>query len=799
MRMSLTWLKDHLDTEASLEDIASRLTMSGLVVDGIDHPGKDLAAFYVVEIMEALPHPAADRLRICKVNTGSAILQIVCGAPNARAGMKAVLAPLGSKIPATGLELKPVQIRGVDSQGMLCSAKELDFEEDADGIIEAPEDAAVGQNYAAYLGLDDAVLDIEITPNRGDCLGAYGLARDLAAAGIGSLKPLQIVPVPGKKPSALKVMIAAEALEACPFFAGRMIFGVQNRPSPAWLQKRLRALGLRPISALVDITNYLAYDLGRPMHVFDADKVSGNFQVRLSQKGEMLDALNDKSYTLDQGMTVVADQSSVLAVAGIIGGTSSGCTEATTNVFIESALFDAVKIALTGRKLNIITDSRYRFERNVDTAMILPALEFAARFIVEHCGGVPSEIITAGALPTARPAISFRPQKVKTLAGLDVTEPQVERILTGLGFEIEKDPGVWRVTAPSWRHDITLEADLVEETARIYGYDKIPVVQLPLPDQSHVFEGGSGQNLRQKRAWISRRCLASRGLNEALTWSFVTHGNAKLFGGGAPSLRLINPISADLSDMRPSLLSNLIEACKRNHHRGFDDTAFFEVGFQFRDITPQGEHLVVAGIRTDYAAPKHWAQPQRRVDAFGVKADCLAVLEAFGMDVGSLQVTSQTPGWYHPGRSGAITLGPKTILAHFGEIHPQVLAQMDVQGVTVGFEVFLDAVPNLRAKNQPLKISPYQPVERDFAFVVDQEVTAGQVISAVRKAEKTLIKEVSVFDVYQGKGIEDGKKSIALSVRFEPQDATLTEAQITALFDAIVERVKKATGGELRS
>ncbi|MBL0942068.1 MAG: phenylalanine--tRNA ligase subunit beta [Alphaproteobacteria bacterium] len=799
MKMSLSWLKDYLETEASLEEIALRLTMLGLVVDDIHEARKDLEAFSIVEIIEALPHPNAHRLQVCKVNIGSKILQIVCGAPNARVGLKTVLAPIGSQIPATKLTLKPIQIRGIDSQGMLCSAKELNLEGDAEGIIEVPDDAMVGKSYAAYIGLDDPVLDIEITPNRGDCLGAYGLARDLAAAGVGTLKPLKIPKIVDQGPSILKVRISPEAQKSCPFFAGRVIQGVQNKPSPAWLQQRLRTIGLRPISALVDITNYLAYDLGRPMHVFDADKISVDLQVRFSKTGEILKGLDGKTYTLDHDMTVVADQNGPLAIAGIIGGESSSCTEATTNVFIESALFEPVAVASTGRRLNIITDSRYRFERGVDADLIIPAIEIVTQFIIEHCGGIPGEIITAGILPSEKETISFNPHKVKTIGGVQLSNQHIEIILKNLGFTIEQASDAWRITVPSWRQDVALEADLIEELVRVHGYDNIPVVPLPLPQYTNPFRGKAGQDLRQKRAWIARRCLASRGLNEALTWSFVTHDNAQLFGGGDPALKLTNPISTDLSDMRPSLLSNLIAACQRNHNRGYPHEALFEVGSQFHSIHPEGEKIVVTGVRMGDATPRHWLQKQRPVDSFDVKADSMAVLEAFGIDRETLQITASAPGWYHPGRSGAILLGPKTVLAYFGEIHPQVLAQMDVQDAIVGFELFLDAVPSLRPKNKPLKISPYQPTERDFAFVVNQEVTAGQLISAVRKADRELIKDVVVFDVYQGKGVEEGKKSIALSVRFEPQEATLTDAQITALFDAIVENVKLTTGGELRS
>lgn len=801
MKITLSWLKDYLETDASLEAITDQLSMLGLVVDEVLHPGAALNDFRVAEVIEAAPHPNADRLQVCKVNDGEQTLSIVCGAPNARKGLKVALAPIGALIPSSGKALKLGKIRDVESQGMLCSAVELNLTEESDGgIMELDQDAPVGQPLPQYLGLDDPVIDIEITPNRGDCLGAYGVARDLAAAGLGTLKPVQAPKVSAHGTSDVQIEIAPETKDVCPIFAGRLIKGVKNCPSPDWLQNRLRAIGLRPISALVDITNYLAYDLGRPMHVFDADKLTGNLNIRFAKAGEKIQALDEKEYSLDDSMIVVADQNQAQSVAGVIGGEDSGCTLETINVLVESAVFDALSITMTGRKLNVLTDSRYRFERGVDAAMVLPAMEKATAFILEHCGGEASEIQVAGAPPQAPKPVAFRPARIKELVGIEVDSTEIADILTRLGFAVDQtsdqSSATWTVSVPTWRHDITLEADLVEEVARIHGYDDIHSV--PLPKPAHTTQVDKVGSERRHRSWAVRRALAGKGLSEALTWSFIQEDRAKLFAGGIPELKLINPISADLSDMRPSLLPNLIDACQRNHNQGRANTALFEVGPQFHDSTPEGQQWIAAGVRMGENHVRHWLDKARPVDVYDAKADALAALKACGINALKLQVVAEAPDWYHPGRSGTLRLGPKNTLAHFGELHPATLDAMDAQGPMVGFEVILSALPPKGRGVKKLTMSPYQPVERDFAFIVDQDVAASDVVKAVRKADSQLITDVVLFDVYQGQGVPEGKKSLALSVRLEPKVATLTEEDIGSVAKEIVEQVRGAVGGTLR-
>ncbi|MEN8236709.1 MAG: phenylalanine--tRNA ligase subunit beta [Pseudomonadota bacterium] len=802
MKITLSWLKDYLETEASLEEITERLSMLGLVVDDVTHPGRAFKDFSVAEVIQAGPHPNADRLKVCQVKTGKQTLEIVCGAPNAHTGMKAVLAPIGAVIPATGKALKLGKIRDVESQGMLCSTFELGLAEQSDGgIMELDADAPVGAPFAQYLGIDDPVIDIEITPNRGDCLGAYGLARDLAVSGLGTLKTLQIPEIAGQFKSDILVEIDPITTDVCTMFAGRLICGVKNCPSPDWLQHRLRAIGLRPISALVDVTNYLAYDLGRPMHVFDADKLSGNLNIRFAKTGEKIQALDDKEYNLDDSMIVVADRQQAHSVAGVIGGEESGCTLETTNVFVESAVFDALSITMTGRKLNILTDSRYRFERGVDANQVIPAMEKATAFILEHCGGEVSEIEIAGSLPKAPVSVAFRPDRVKELVGIDVPKAEIAEILSKLGFGLDRENfEKWNIAVPTWRHDVAIEADLVEEVVRIHGYNDIH--SIPLPKPGHTTQVDKVGSKRRHRSWAVRRALASHGMNEALTWSFLQEDRAKLFGGGSAELKLINPISADLSDMRPSLLPNLIDACQRNHNQGRANTALFEIGPQFYNTTPDGQQWIVAGVRSGENHRRHWQYPVRPVDVYDAKSDALEALKACGINVDKVQIVSKAPNWYHSGRCGTLCLGPKNTLAYFGELHPATLKSMEAQGPMVGFEVMLQ---NLPSKGQgkgrggkKLVMSPYQPVERDFAFVVDQDIAAGDVIKAVRKAESKLITDVTLFDLYQGKGVPEGKKSLALSVRLEPQQATLTDAEIAAVCDKIVAQVASAVGGELR-
>ncbi|MCU0895602.1 MAG: phenylalanine--tRNA ligase subunit beta, partial [Rhodospirillales bacterium] len=723
MKLTLGWLKTHLETDATAEAVARRLTMIGHEVEAVVDRGAALKDFVVAEVVAAEPHPNADKLRVCTVETGRDRVQVVCGAPNARAGMKGVFAAPGTRIPGLGVTLKAAAIRGVDSAGMLLSEREVGLSDAHEGIIELAAEAPVGAPAAEALGLADPLIDVAITPNRGDCLGVRGLARDLAAAGLGRLKPLDASPVPGAFASPIGVALAfpPETASACPFFVGRFIRGVRNGPSPAWLQDRLRAVGLRPISALVDITNYMTLDLCRPLHAFDAGQVRGSLQVRLARPGERLQTLDGREVELDETMTVIADDAGPEAMGGIMGGARSGCGEATTEVFLEAALFDPIRTAATGRKLNIHSDARFRFERGVDPAFLAPGIEIATRMVLELCGGEASELVIAGAAPAPRPAISFRPGRVEALAGVAVEPKEARSILADLGLAAEETGGggSWRVSIPSWRNDVDTEACLVEEVVRIVGYDRIPTLALPragaLPGPA-VAPG-------QRRLKEARRLLATRGLMEAVTFSFLSADRAALFGGGDAALQLINPISVDLSVMRPSLLANLIDAVKRNDDRGQGDGALFELGPQYAGPAPEDQAVVAAGVRSGRAIPRHWAVAQRPVDVFDVKADVFAVLGALGVPVEKVSLDpAGAPEWYHPGRSAAVRLGPKTTLAIFGEVHPKVLRRLGAKPPVVAFEVFFAQLPPLRGQQgkarPPLKLSALQAVERDFAFVV---------------------------------------------------------------------------------
>ena len=797
MKLTLGWLKEHLETKASLEEIVAKLVMLGLEVESVVDRAKALAPFRVARVVAAEPHPDADRLRVCIVDTGNERVQVVCGAPNARTGMKGVFAPVGTTIPGTGLVLKKGVIRGVESNGMLLSEREMGLSDEHTGIIDLPEDAPISAPFAEVIGLDDPVLDVKVTPNRADCLGVRGIARDLAAAGLGTLKPLKTEPVPGRFKSPIAVHLAAIEEEACPLFLGRYVRGVRNGPSPKWLQDRLRAIGLRPISVLVDITNFITYDLNRPLHVFDADKVEGDLVVREARKGEKLAALNGKTYELEEGMTVIADAHGAESLGGVVGGEATGCTMETVNVFIEAALFDPVRTALTGRQLNLQTDARYRFERGLDPDFVRPGLEIATRIVLELCGGEPSEVYVAGAVPEWRRTVQLRPDRVRTLAGADVPQADMTRILTTLGFGVGEAKPAIAVTPPPWRGDVEGEADLVEEVARVWGYDRIAAVPL---ERATVLPKPA-LTPAQRRVGLARRALGERGLVEAVTFSFMPSANAALFGGGEPELAVANPISSDLDAMRPSILPNLLVAAQRNADRGIANAALFEIGPQYENDTPEGQREMASGVRVGRSGPKHWADPGAPVDAFLAKADAWAALAAAGAPVDSLQVTADPPRWYHPGRAGVLRLGGKT-LATFGELHPSVLLALDVKGPAVGFEVFLDALPPVKAKGRArplLRMSPFQPVERDFAFIFDAGLPAETLLRAARGVDRTLVSEVRLFDVYQGKGLPEGKKSLAITVVLQPETATLTDEQIEAFSARLIAQVAKATGGELRA
>jgi phenylalanyl-tRNA synthetase beta chain len=807
MKFTFSWLKEHIDTDAPLAAVVDKLTMIGLEVENVEDKAASLAPFTVASVISAEKHPNADKLRVCMVDTGQdAPVQVVCGAPNARAGMKGVFAPPGTHIPGTGLDLKVATVRGVESRGMLCSGRELQLSDDHEGIIELPADAPVGQKFAQVLGLDDPVIEINLTPNRPDCTGVHGIARDLAAADMGKFIDTPVKQIKGKFPSPVSVKLEfGQTPSLCKAFAVRLVKGVKNGPSPEWLQRRLTAIGLRPINTLVDITNDITYDRGRPLHVFDAGKVRGNLVVRRARAGEQLAALDGKTYTLDETMCVIADDNGVQSLAGIIGGAATGVSESTTDVLIESALWDELNIALTGRKLGINSDARYRFERGVDPAFMLPGLELATQMTLELCGGEPSDINVAGNPEPPERMIDFPVGEIKRLTGLDVPLTEVKRVLGHLGFFIAGQGKTIKVAVPSWRPDVEGKSDIVEEVVRILGVDRIP---------STPFDRGEAPRKpvltnAQVRVGKARRALAARGLTEAVTWSFVAKPEADMFGGGKPELALANPIAADLSDMRPSLIPGLVKAAQKNADRGIGDVALFEVGQVFSGDRPEDQFTAATGVRRGLAkstgAGRHWSNggaSTGAVDVFDVKGDALAALTAAGAPPQALLVNPGGPAWFHPGRSGAIQIGGH-VLGHFGELHPRALEALDADGPVAAFEVILDRLPAAKVKatrNKPaLELSPFQPVERDFAFVVDRAVKAADIVRAAQSADRKLISGISVFDVYEGKGVDPGKKSVAIAVTLQPRERTMTDEEIEALAQKIVAEVGKRTGGVLRN
>lgn len=796
MKFTLSWLKEYLDTNATLDEIAVKLTDIGLEVEGIEDPAKTLKGFVVGEVLSAEKHPDADKLQCLIVDTGTEKLKVVCGAPNARAGMKGVFAPSGSYIPGSDITLKKSMIRGQESNGMMCSERELLLSEEHNGIIDLPASHKTGSPAADALGLNDPVIEINLTPNRGDCAGIYGIARDLAAAGLGKLKSPDATPVASTFDNPIQIT----GTTFCPLFIGRYIKGVKNSPSPEWLQKKLKAVGIGPISALVDITNYLTIGYSRPAHVFDADKIKGNIHIRFSKTGEKLAALNGNTYDLDHQMPAVCDDVGVLGLGGVIGGEASGVSDATTNVYLEIAVFDPSIVAYAGRKLSIDTDARYRFERGVDRAFAEQAAEIATKMIIDLCGGTASKICVA-ALPAPAPqTVNYAPQRLKSLGGLDLPEVRQKEILEALGFAV-KTGKTWEIGVPSWRHDVQGEPDIVEEILRINGYDSIPAVQVRAPE---------GENLQPlspetRRGLTARRTLATRGMLETITYSFMDEATADLFGMATnenrKSLILTSPLNQDFTIMRPSILPNLIAAAGRNTDRGHPDACIFEIGRVFKSIDAAGQIMTASGLRSGNAAPRHWSGAARAVDAFDVKADALAVLESCGVNVASLQITTEVPAYYHPGRSGAMKLG-RDVLAYFGEIHPAALIAMKREETYAGFEVFLPALPvpkNKGTKKDMLKLSAFQPLRRDFAFIVDEKTEAEKLLRAIRGTDKTLITAVDIFDVYQGKGVEPGKKSLALGVTIQPMEKTLTDEEINALCQKIIEAVQKQTGAVLRA
>jgi phenylalanyl-tRNA synthetase beta chain len=817
MKFSLSWLRTHLETDATLDQLTTTLSAIGLEVEAVEDRATPLAPFRTARIIEAVQHPNADRLRVCRVDIGGSEVSVVCGAPNARTGLHVVFAPPGAVIPASGITLKVGEIRGVVSAGMLLSAREMALGEDHDGIVELSEDAPVGVPYASWAGLDDPVIEIGVTPNRGDALAIRGVARDLAAAGLGRLTPWQPVGVPPAFDTPIGWEIAWP--QACPWILGRSIRGLHNGPSPDWLQRRLLSIGLRPINALVDITNFFTFDLGRPLHVFDADTLAGHTLSLRPGAGEVFAALNGRTLTPGAGDLVIADGDQVVSLAGIMGGSTTGASEATNHVFLECALFDPVQVALSGRRHGIASDARARFERGLDQALPPQAVEAATRMILDLCGGEAGTVVSAGAEPAWRRDAKLRFERLCGLGGSDMLPEEAAHILQRLGFTPKvRDESSIVVAVPPWRNDIagsgesdqsaTLdparaatarqgamaiepECDLLEEVLRIGGLDLIAPVSLP---QQHTVPVGSITR-RQSRSLLARRVLAARGLAECVTYSFMDRADAAAFGDTPAALTLNNPIAADLNQMRPTPLATLAEAARRNDARGAQGILLFEVGPGF---AAGSQSLIAAGVRVG-AAPRHWQSMPETADAWAAKGDVLALLSALGVPAESMTTGQGAPSWYHPGRSGVVRQGPKILLAQFGELHPTVLERLGLPRHAAGFELFLDAVPDPKRKrrNAP-ELSQYQPVRRDFAFIVPRDAPAETILRAARLADRSLIDRVTLFDLYEVDIQRTSERSLGIEVVFQPREHTMTEREIEDACAKVVNAVVKTTGAHLR-
>lgn len=789
MKFTLSWLEDHLAHQASLEEVADRLTMIGLEVEAIDNPKKRFEGFVTAFVEECAPHPEADRLKVCTVSTGSAQFQVVCGAPNARKGLKGVFAPAGTHIPGTDLDLKITKIRNVESQGMLCSERELTLSDEHDGIIDLEGDVKIGQDFASFYGLDDPIIEIKLTPNRSDCFGVRGIARDLVAAGLGQLKPLPDFPKQGVFDSPVKWALAAK--QDCPYASGIFLKNLENKASPSWMQRRMKAIGISPISALVDITNYITIDLGRPLHAFDADKISGQvLTVQKAKKGETLAALNGKSYDLDPAMTVISDATGVVSLGGIMGGMATGCSFETRNVFLESALFSAQDIAKTGRRLRIDSDARQRFERGVDPLFVKEGLHHAVRLISEICGGEYSKITFDGTPEVPERTVSLSMARLTKMIGCTIPCDEARVILEKLGFCVTVEKGTLHAIVPSWRPDISTDACLCEEIMRIYGYDKVPACSLrgELPKNLMPTSRRSGNR--------ARRILVARGYYETISWSFTSEKLAKAFGGGSEKLKLLNPISSELSDMRPSGLANLMQAAKENRDAGIQHLALFESGPSFD--ADKGEFWSIAALRYGLSRPRHWAENSDPVDAYDAKADLYAVLDAFGVPRANLRFDRNAPAWFHPGRSAGLVLG-KQVLGYFGELHPKTCELLDIKGRLIAFECFCDRIPAItyQIRRKAIEKHSLQSIYRDFAFLFDKDVLAEKIMRAISSVERKIISDVSIFDLYDCEKTRPGKKSMALSVTLQPVGKTLTDADIEAISQKII-TVAQKEGGILR-
>jgi phenylalanyl-tRNA synthetase beta chain len=797
MKFALSWLKEHLETEADLATIVATLTRIGHEVESVENAAEALAPFVVAEVLSAAPHPQADKLQVLSVDAGpdhngGEAIQVVCGAPNARAGMKGVFGAPGAYVPGSDLTLKVAAIRGVESRGMMCSVRELQLGEEHDGIIELPADAPVGAGYAAWAGLDDPVIDVAVTANRQDAMGVHGIARDLAAAGLGTLKPVAAPAIAGDFPCPIEIRTDDE--EGCPAFYGRVIRGVANGASPAWLRRRLAAVGQRPISALVDITNYLMLSYGRPLHVYDLARLSGALVARRARDGEEVLALNGRSYRLDPSMTVIADDAGVHDIGGIMGGEHSGVTETTTDIVIECAYFTPERIALTGQKLALASDARSRFERGVDPAFLEGGLQLATALVLELAGGTASQVVRAGTPPASDKVVAYDPARCARLAGVEVSADRQQDILQRLGFVVTRDDPDWRVAVPSWRRDVDGPADLVEEVIRIEGLDLVP--STPLPRAPGVARPTATP--AQKAEGQARRTAAARGLNEAVTWSFLSEAEAAPFGGA--HWTLANPISAEMKAMRPSLLPGLLAAARRNFARGATGVRLFEIGRRYlADAERPTLGLVLAGAK----APRHWQSAKAGgVDAYDAKAEVLAILAAIGAPVDNLQVLDGAADFYHPGQSARLCLGPKNALAEFGALHPALLAAFDLDGPAVAAEIFLDALPQKRGsgghRRSAFAPPALQAVTRDFAFLVPGALPADQLLRAVRGADKERIAGARLFDLFTGAGVAEGMKSLAVEITLQPEAKSFTEEELQALSERIVAAAAKL-GASLRA
>jgi phenylalanyl-tRNA synthetase beta chain len=797
MKFTYSWLLDHLETTLTPEQLVPIFVQLGLEVEGLENAGENLKPFVIAEILETTPHPQADRLKVCKVSTGKEIFEVVCGAPNARQGIKVVFAPVGTKIPKTGTVLKLSAIRGVTSHGMMCSSSELMLGEESGGILELPSEAPLGTSYADYLGLNDTIFDIGLTPNRSDALGVRGIALDLASAGYGKLKPLKEASLHGtfKSPIAVHLNFNEDAKQACPLFVGCFLKGVQNKESPLWLKKRLEAVGLRPISALVDITNYLTLDQARPLHVFDAHKIQGDLTVRFSKADETFEALDNKTYTLDEGHIVIADSQGVVSLAGVIGGARTGCSLETTDVFLEVALFDPKQVAATGRSLNILSDARYRFERGVDPESVSVGLHQATRLIQDICAGEVSKAYVAGEVPVDTRRIEFDIFLVNRLTGISVSTEDIQNYLTAFHFKFDHKDNQFMVTPPSYRPDLTLAADIVGDFLRVYGYEKLEAEELP----SLVWKKPSQSNGKIKEV---RKLLSLRGLSESVTFAFLSEKEAGPFlGNTLKPLTLDNPISGFYTTLRPSLLPSLLTVASHNSAKGFHENTLFEVSDVYHGYEAKDQHLFASGIRTGLFSERHWITPSRPVNVFDVKADILALLELFGLSEDALTY-GDAPSFYHPYKSATLKLGPQMVLGSFGEIHPKVLKTFDLKGPVVAFEVDLKRLLSLKSKKKgkpSLKLSSLQPVKRDFAFLIPENQDVRKLTKAIMSLQDCFIESVTIFDRYQGDKIEKGYISIALSVTLQPFEKTLTDEELEMISHRILESAHQSTGAILRS